>query len=233
MPWRVVESQFVNSTRKLVDSAEEQRLLEELIDGAKPPNPSDVVERSLHYLLATPFRHPPLRHGSRWGQRTERGIFYAAKEVETSLAELAYYRLVFFDGSPALQAHEVELSSFQAHVSTQLGVDVTVPPFSRFEAQLASPTDYSATQAMGRDMREDGVEVIVYRSARSVQPGFGVAVLSPAAFARKEPSAMHQWVMFAERDRIEIREKNLMSFHVFSFERTLFEVEGRLPSPSV
>ena len=37
--WRVVESQYVLATRKLVDSDEEQVLLEELIDRVKPPLP--------------------------------------------------------------------------------------------------------------------------------------------------------------------------------------------------
>ena len=37
--WRVVESQHIVSTRKLVDSDAEQAVLEELIDRVKPPMP--------------------------------------------------------------------------------------------------------------------------------------------------------------------------------------------------
>src|ERR1051325_4284533 len=62
-PWRAVEAQHQVSTRKLVDSRVEQELLETLIDRAKPP---DVTRGKVHYLLATPFRYPPLRHGSRF-----------------------------------------------------------------------------------------------------------------------------------------------------------------------
>lgn len=47
-PWRVVESQHQVSTRKLVDTLAEQALLEELIDGAKPP---DRHAGRYHYLL--------------------------------------------------------------------------------------------------------------------------------------------------------------------------------------
>ena len=65
-PWRVVEAQHQVSTRKLVDSAEEQALLEEMIDRVKPP---DLTHGRLHYLLFTPFRYPPLPHGSRFGTR--------------------------------------------------------------------------------------------------------------------------------------------------------------------
>src|SRR5204862_2427670 len=75
-PWRAVEAQHQVSTRKLVDSAEEQELLEELIDRTKPP---DMTAGKTHYLLATPFRYPPLRHGSRFGTRHERGIWYGSE----------------------------------------------------------------------------------------------------------------------------------------------------------
>ena len=62
-PWRVVEAQHQVSTRKLVDSTAEQVMLEEMIDGVKPP---DATGGRLHYLLFTPFRYPPLIHGSRF-----------------------------------------------------------------------------------------------------------------------------------------------------------------------
>ena len=53
--WRVVESQHRVSTMKLVDTLEEQELLEILVDGTKPQVPPDC--RHLHYLLFTPFRY--------------------------------------------------------------------------------------------------------------------------------------------------------------------------------
>ena len=63
------------ATRKLVDSLAEQELLEKLLEGAKPPAPGARV----HYLLSTPFRYPPLPHGSRFGRATERGIVQALR----------------------------------------------------------------------------------------------------------------------------------------------------------
>src|SRR5215208_6155464 len=86
-PWRAVEAQHQVSTRKLVDSVEEQHLLEDLIDRAKPP---DRTAGRVHYLLATPFRYPPLRHGSRFGTRFERGLWYGAESPRTMFAEVAY-----------------------------------------------------------------------------------------------------------------------------------------------
>src|SRR3954452_2053811 len=97
-PWRVVEAQHQLSTRKLVASAEAQELLEELLERVKPP---DDTHGRLHYLLFTPFRYPPLRHGSRFGSRHERGIWYGAEDRRTAFAEVAYYRLLFLEGSRA------------------------------------------------------------------------------------------------------------------------------------
>src|SRR5205807_1469000 len=77
----------------------------------------------LHYLLYTPFRHPPLRHGSRFGTRGERGILYAARELPTVFAEVAYYRLLFLEGTAALLSPiQVELTVFSFRIAAQRGV---------------------------------------------------------------------------------------------------------------
>ncbi len=90
--WRVVEGQHILSTRALVDSAAEHDLLEALLDDSKPPLPNGREFAGLHHLLFTPFRYPPLRHGSRFGVRQERGLWYGAEALETAQAEHAYYR---------------------------------------------------------------------------------------------------------------------------------------------
>src|SRR5258708_35125880 len=47
-PWRVVEAQHQLATRKLVDSAEEQVVLEDIIEASEPPTGGHA---RLHYLL--------------------------------------------------------------------------------------------------------------------------------------------------------------------------------------
>lgn len=232
--WRVVESQYVLSTRKLVDSDAEQQLLEELIEGVKPAVPADLESLHLHYLLFTPFRHPPLRNGSRFGTRTERGIFYAALTVEAALAEVAYYRFVFLDGTAAdLGLVQTEHTAFRVSVRTALGVDLTRPPFREHASRISSPTDYVHSQALGREMREDGVEVALYLSARDPKRGTNVALLEPA-FARPEPFPDWQtWLCSTTSHAVEMKRKNLLSTApVLTFERDVFLVDGVLPSPA-
>src|SRR5438105_2087849 len=140
-PWRAVEAQHQVSTRKLVDSLDEQELLERLIDGAKPPDPT---QGKLHYLLATPFRYPPLRHGSRFATRQERSIWYGAETRETAFAEVAYYRMVFLEGSRAqLGAVTTQLTVFTVNARTARGIDLSRPPFAAHRATIASRVKYS------------------------------------------------------------------------------------------
>src|SRR5256885_2917733 len=124
---RVVEAQFRNSTRKLCDSDEEQEVLEKLIDErAKAPVPAGF--EGLHYLLSTPFRHPPLRNGSRFGTRQERGILYGARDLPTAFAEVAYYRLLFLEGTEAdLGVVSVELTAFSFGIAARLAIHLTRP----------------------------------------------------------------------------------------------------------
>ena len=70
-PVRLVEAQHLVSTRRLVDSAEEQALLESVLEKSKPTLPADPEFAGLHFLLTTSFRYPPLRHGSRFATRVE------------------------------------------------------------------------------------------------------------------------------------------------------------------
>ena len=232
--WRVVESQYVVSTRKLVDSDDEQRLLEELIDRAKPPTPEGPEFRGLHYLLFTPFRHAPLRYGSRFGTTAERGIWYGAKDLATCFAEVAYYRLLFLQGTEAkLDPVTVELTSFAAKVSTRRGIDLTKPPFAAFEAELASKTSYAATHALGAEMRAAGVEVFLFRAARAKRKGVNVGLFTPA-FARKTPKSFETWVCTADRAKVELVRKDFSrDARRMTFPRTDFEVNGKLPAPGV
>ena len=229
-PWRVVEGQHQVSTRKLVDTDAEQSMLEELIETVKPGR---LGPRGMHYLLATPFRYPPLRHGSRYGDRFEPGLWYGAETLDAALAEVAYYRLLFLDGTAAdLDGVETELTSFRARVRAQRGADLTAGCFAAHRDALASPISYAATQATGTDMRAAGVQAFRYPSARHAG-GVNVGVFEAAAFARRKPHALEAWHCIASRARVEMRKRDYLKRVSFAFERAAFLVDGSLPSPAI
>jgi hypothetical protein len=230
-PWRVVEAQHQVSTRKLVDSAEEQVLLEEMIDRVKPP---DVTRGRLHYLLFTPFRYPPLAHGSRFGGRHERGIWYGSLERRSAFAEVAYYRLLFLEGTRAsLGTVTTALTAFTARVRTARGVDLVAPPFNVYHRVIASPTSYASSQPLGTAMRSSGVEVFRFPSARDAEGGINVGVFVATVFGNAKPKSLETWHCSASRERVEITKGDYFKRDSFAFPREQFLVKGVLPAPAL
>ncbi|MPY88933.1 MAG: RES domain-containing protein [Luteitalea sp.] len=230
LAWRVVEAQHQVATRKLVDTLEEQALLEDLIEAAKPP---DRTDGRLHYLLSTPFRYPPLAHGSRFASRYERGIWYGSEGRRTAFAEVAYYRFVFLDGTRAdLGTVTTELTAFTVRISSERGVDLVAPPFDADRPSIASPSAYGETQVLGRAMRDAHVELFRYPSARDAEGGVNVGIFSPAAFGTAKPRGMETWRCTATRDRVELMKRDYFEQSALTFRRETFLVDGTLPAPA-
>jgi hypothetical protein len=225
-----VEAQHLVSTRKLVASLEEQALLEELIDGAKPPVRG---ESHAHYLLTTPFRYPPLRHGSRFGGRHEPSLWYGSVTRSTALTEVAYYRLVFLEGTTAdLGVVPMQLTAFTVHARSARGVDLVAAPFDEHRRAIASPSRYDATQALGASMRAAGVELFRYPSARDPE-GVNVAAFTAAAFGNAKPREFEAWDCLATRDGVECAKRDYFRRESFTFSRAQFLVRGQLPAPAL
>jgi hypothetical protein len=230
-PWRAVEAQHQVATRKLVDTLAEHEVLEELIERAKP---AARAPARLHYLLATPFRYPPLPHGSRFGTRAERGIWCGSETRRTTFAEVAYYRFVFLEGTRAdLDVVTTSLTAFTVRAQSDRAVDLVAPPFDAHRSAIASPSDYGASQALGRAMRSAEVALFRYPSARDAEGGVNVGVLSPAAFGRAVPRALETWHCTATRERVEVTKRDYFEKAAFDFPRADFLVRGRLPAPAV
>jgi hypothetical protein len=226
-----VEAQHQIATRKLVDSDAEQQLLEEMIETVKPPQPPGV---RLHYLLSTPFRYPPLRYGSRFGSRAERGIWYGSAEQRTLFAEVAYYRLLFLHGTSAeLGVVETELTAFRAALRTTRGVELTSPPFAAYVVELASPTSYDETQQLGRAMRAAGVEAFTFTSARDAAAGENVGAFTPAVFGRRQPRSLETWHCTATRSSVEVTRRDYFRRSSFAYPLEQFLVADGLPAPAL
>ena len=232
-PWRAVEAQHQVSTRKLVDTVEEQHLLEDLIDRVKPPDPAGASGR-VHYLLATPFRYPPLPHGSRFGTRHEQGIWYGAETPRTLFAEVAYYRLVFLEGTRAdLGAVTTQLTAFTVRARSARGVDLVAPPFASHRRAIANPARYTTSQALGASMREAGVELFRYPSARDPNDGVNVGAFTPSVFGAAKPRIMETWHCTATRALVELVKRDYFGRETYAYRRENFLIKGVLPAPAL
>ena len=197
--WRLVEAQHRVSTMSLVDTLEEQRLLEELVERTKPSVPHPC--RHLHWLLYTPFRYRPSPRASRFRRTGDpRGVFYAAECEHTALAEIVFWRLLFFAESPQTPWPDrpLEFTAFCCELATERALDLTEPPFDRHAALWTDPVDYTACHALAEVARDAGTELLRYASARDLESGVNLAVLACGAFAAHEPrrDSFRTWKLF-------------------------------------
>ena len=227
---RIVESQEQIATTAIVDTLEEQALLEDLIEKTKPPIPPSA--ENLHYLLLTPFRYPPLRHGSRFGRHHEPSILYGSHQSATALCEAAYYRLLFWSGmeTPPTRPIRSQHTLFAASYQTNQGMQLQHAPFDNHRSQLTSPVDYSATQALGTAMRNAGVLGFEFHSARDPLGGINVGLFEPSALPSPEISSQEEWL--CEVDHTGARFLNLSKHTTHSFPINTFLINNNLPHPA-
>ena len=193
--WRLVEAQHRVSTLKLADTLDEQALLEELVEETKPAIPAEC--RHLDYLLATPFRYGSIYpKGSRFRRAGKtKGVYYASEAVQTAIAEMAFYRLLFFAESPLTPwpKDAAEYTAFSALIRTSRAIDLTRPPLSRDSALWTHRSNYEACQSLADAARKAELEAIRYRSVRDPAGRANVAVLSCRAFAKSRPIERQTW----------------------------------------
>ena len=198
--WRAVEAQHLVSTNVLVDSADEQRVLEDLLDESKPPVPPGA--RGLDFLLFTPFRYAPPSGGSRFRGETDPGVFYCADEVRTACAELGYWRWRHLLDTPALtRMPPAGQTVFRVRLDAP-AIDLRTPPFDAGRPAWTDPDDYRACQTMARVVRTAGLRAIRYESVRDPLHAGCCAVLDPGAFAKRSPLDRQTWLLSVFRERV-------------------------------
>jgi len=230
--WRITDSQEAISTRKLVDSLEEQSVLEELIEANKPAIGTTYL--TFHRLLYTPFRCPPLKHGSRFGKRTEPSLWYGSLTIKAVMAEKAFYQFNFLRASEAQYDFvQTPLTLFSANVKTASGIKLNEPPFSNYVDIVSSPFSYDESQQLGTDMREANVEAFTYFSARQMGD-INIALFGPNAFSFKNPDKLsfQSWQCIANKERVEFSRSNFLNKETFVFMFDQFVVNDELPFPA-
>jgi hypothetical protein len=199
--WRGVEAQHIVATMRLVDTLDEQAVLEQVLEGSKPalpggaapsPSPSPARAAGPHYLLATPFRYRS-PFPSRFRRSHTAGVWYGAESLQAAAAEVAYWRWRFIVDSDGLRGGELRTqhSFFQARVRGR-AVDLSQAPWRALREHWTRDRDYSATHALGDAARAAGVDWLRYESVR--QPG-GVcaAVFHVEALALHQPQSQQTW----------------------------------------
>jgi hypothetical protein len=225
--WRAVEAQHHVSTAKVTDSAKEQHRLEQLIEESKSKIPPECGH--LHYLLSTPFRYgAPYPQGSRFRRPGfTPGVFYSSETPATAIAELAFWRLLFFADSPDTPwpTNAGEYTAFAVEYFAH-AIDLTVAPFDRDRVLWTHPTDYSACQQLADGVRAQGIDIIRYQSARDPGRGLNLAILSCRAFARSEEVGRQTW-------RIQLSASGCRAFCempkiALDFDRSAFSGDPRI-----
>jgi hypothetical protein len=227
---RLVESQEQVATNTLVGSLDRQAILEDLLETTKPRLRKGTEH--LHYLLAAPFRYPPLKHGSRFGTRSEPSLFYGSHDVRTVLAEAAYYRLVFWSGMAVAPTGKLDTQHtlFDAAYKTAAGLRLQDPPFAEYATLLRSPDDYGPGQLLGARMRASGIEAFMFLSARNPDTGINLALFTPQALAKPAPNSQEAWL--CETTGEHVRFRAIYGKATYDFTRDAFRVGGRLPPPA-
>lgn len=100
------------------------------------------------------------------------GVFYAAKEKETSIAETRFHSEKFLR---ATNENPIYLQMRLYYVQIK-GEVIDLSNYAKKDPAILSPTSYTASQAIGKTIREQNANGILYPSVRN-QGGNCVAAL--------------------------------------------------------
>lgn len=198
--WRVIEGQYRPSTARIVDTNEEQRVLEEILEDTKPPVPEPC--RHLDWQFRSPFRYGSYPGPSRFRRagRTP-GVYYASEHSITALIETTWGRIQTLRASPATPwpRAAIEHTAICADIDVRTSIDLTIEPLAS-KGNWTDPVDYTDCLDLADTARGNDIEAIRYQSVRDPQGRANVAVLTCGAFAQPAPVRQETWkVLMAPR----------------------------------
>ncbi|MCF6776419.1 RES family NAD+ phosphorylase [Thiotrichales bacterium 19X7-9] len=226
---RIVESKELQGTQELVDTLDEQSVLETLIESSKPIIP--IKMKDYHYLLYTPFRYPPLKHGSRFGTANEPSLFYGSLNELTCMCECAFYRLTLFHCMEEKfpQPIRTQHTLFTVPFYSNSGLDLSSSSFSEYQDKLCHISDFTFTQEFGHLLRTKGIDCFLYTSARDSNNGLNIALFNPTPFQSYQPTSMSEWYSQVNSDIVQFQNIRLNTIYTFNINQFL-DTNGRLPS---
>ncbi len=137
------------------------------------------------YVMA-PFAYPS-PDGTRFGPPAltaeSFGVYYAARDEATAIAEVKHHRIVFLNAMRA-PAQDLDFEVLKAPVKGGHFYDLRGR--EREFPDVYSPTDYSASQKLGVELRARDADGIAYDSVRR-EGGECVAVFRPRCVGPARP----------------------------------------------
>lgn len=129
--------------------------------------------------------------GSRFTDGTY-GVYYAARELDTAIAETKFHRARFLAATQEPPI-EIDLRSYASDLTAEFH-DIRGLRAERPELYAPDPARYGPVQDFARSLREDGSNGIVYGSVRH-QGGECVAVFRPRLLSpvRQGPHFCYVW----------------------------------------
>ena len=210
--WRIIPSRFppIDLFERIADPADwdslvelesltNPRLRDEVGDITLVPAAERVSGPGASAIMAAFTHLNP--EGSRFTDGTY-GIFYCTPNLETAIAETRYHRERFMRATNQEPQHldmRVYLADLKAALHDIRGQQAQYP-------QVYHPEQYSAGQALARQLRTKGSNGIVYSSVRH-QRGECAAVLRPKVLSncRQERHLAYVWDGGRIRDVYEKR----------------------------
>jgi hypothetical protein len=128
------------------------------------------------------------------------GVFYAAKEKSTAIAETSYHQAKFMRATKE-RAMQLQMRAYHVEVEGRLH-DIRRLPMSD---PIYDPNSYAHSQAYAKTMRASGSEGIYYKSVRA-KGGLCIAAFKPTVLSncRHASQLLYQW---DGKDMIEVYEK--------------------------
>jgi hypothetical protein len=106
---------------------------------------------------------------------------------------MGYWRWRFASASEGLRAIAAAPQTLFQFGASGPAVDLQAEPFLEREPLWTEPERYSNTQLAGREARQAGIDLLLYRSVRDPEGGTCVAVLRPGSFRPRRPLAQETW----------------------------------------
>lgn len=137
------------------------------------------------YVMA-PFAYPSPQ-GTRFGPPAIKapsfGVYYAARDEATAIAEVKHHRVAFLEAAKAA-AQDLDFELLNAPIAGPHFYDVRGR--EREFKDVYSPTDYTESQRLGAELRERHADGIAYDSVRR-EGGECVAVFRPRCIGPARP----------------------------------------------